>query len=77
MNESYFVSWINKDGINQVPVLAENCHSFEQAARWAIEWNFPVWATNKTQFIVYQGQPNKFANQARFRVGLVPIASRE
>lgn len=50
MNESYFIHWIRDDGVHDIPVLANDCHSFEEAAAWALTWDFPAWATGGTQF---------------------------
>lgn len=57
MNKSYFVQWINSEGIKQVPVLVNGCQSFEEAAAWAVNNDRPHWATDKTRFIVYHGRP--------------------
>jgi hypothetical protein len=71
MNESYFVQWVNKDGLKQVPVLVNGCQSFEAAARWALANDMPAWADDNTQFFVYYGNPQETANYARFTVGRV------
>ncbi|MBE2225671.1 MAG: hypothetical protein IAF02_29315 [Anaerolineae bacterium] len=56
MNESYFVQWVNSEGMKQVPALVNGCQSFEEAAVWAVENDRPQWATGKTRFIVHRGQ---------------------
>jgi hypothetical protein len=69
MKNSYFVQWVNSEGVKQVPVLANDCHSFEEAAAWAVAWDLPHWATDKTAFFIYAGRPDPDANFARFTVG--------
>lgn len=57
MRESYFVQWVNHEGLQQVPVLVTGCKSFEEAAAWAVTDDLPHWATDNTRFIVWHGRP--------------------
>lgn len=69
MNKSFFVQWLNNEHMREVPVLANDCHSFEQAAAWAVTWDLPTWADDQTEFMVWRGFPGEGADYARFMVG--------
>lgn len=57
MNKPYFVQQVGEDGIKQIPVLADECHSFAEAATWAVQNVLPRWAADKTSFLVHGGPP--------------------
>lgn len=57
MNKPYYVQQIGEGGIKQKPVLAEACHSFEEAAAWAVQNALPRWTADKTSFLVHGGPP--------------------
>jgi hypothetical protein len=57
MNEPYYMQQIGEDGIKQKPVLAEACHSFDEAAAWAVQSGLPRWTADKTSFLVHGGPP--------------------
>jgi hypothetical protein len=57
MNKPYYVQQIGEDGLKQKPVLAEECHSFDEAADWALKNALPRWAADKTSFLVHGGPP--------------------
>ncbi|MCB8943260.1 MAG: hypothetical protein H6658_05855 [Ardenticatenaceae bacterium] len=71
MKNTYFVQWINGNGVKQEPVLANRSRSFEQAAAWAAKWDVPNWATSKTKFIIWQGRPGPTTEYLRFTLGNV------
>lgn len=69
MDKSFFIQWVSEDGLELVPVLANDCHSFEEAEYWAINYDLPRWATDDTQFIVWRGRPgDKHTPHAHFTV---------
>lgn len=55
---SYFVQWINAEGIKQIPLLIRAA-SFETAAEKAVTTRKPVWATDNTPFIIWRGNPGR------------------
>jgi hypothetical protein len=57
MNKSYYVQQVGEDGIKQIPVLADDCDSFDEAAAWAVQNALPRWAADKTSFLVHGGPP--------------------
>lgn len=57
MNKSYYVQQIGEDGVKQIPVLADECHSFAEAATWAVQNALPRWTADKTSFLIHSGPP--------------------
>jgi hypothetical protein len=57
MNKPYYMQQIGDDGLKQIPVLADDCHSFDEAAAWAVQNVLPRWAADKTSFLVHGGPP--------------------
>ncbi|MCA9936556.1 MAG: hypothetical protein KC415_21625 [Anaerolineales bacterium] len=59
MKESFYVQWVNDEGMKEIPVLANECRTFRDALDWAMAWDTPRWAKPKTELIIWRGMPGR------------------